>query len=82
MEQRLWRRETGQTLVVDVGGGSSRRASWSPDGKYVALEVAASLEDQEPVLVVQELTEDGLGRSFTLEGVFSAADLWEDPWQP
>jgi Tol biopolymer transport system component len=81
-EQRLWHRETRQTFVVDVGGRSSRRSTWSPDGRYLALEVTTDLGDQEPVLVLQEVLEDRLGSSFTLEGVISAVGYWEQPWQP
>ncbi len=82
IDQRLWHRVTGQTFVVDVGDRSSQRSSWSPDGRYLALEVGAVGGDQEAVLQVQEVLEEGLGTTWTIEGVFSAQDLWEQPWQP
>lgn len=81
-EQRLWHRETRQTTVVGGEERSTRNSSWSADGRYLAIEIGMGWEDPEPALEVYEVLEDGLGRSFALEGIFPSNDTWEHPWQP
>ena len=79
LHPRLWHRETGRTLSLDVAVGAYQEGDWSPDGRNLVIQTEA---EGLTTVYVQELLDAELGRSWSIFEGDAALAWWEFRWQP